>query len=1035
MNNSRSTARVILSLMLAIILTGAVAVTAFGAEKKASLDNEYGQIIPTDSKLEAPKSSYSFTGDSTILYFMSISTGAENAHFAIEIFADKNYSQQLLWTTRPYGDEGHKDFKIKWDFKKTPSGTYYGKCYTYVSGDDGNDTIDTDSVRKFKITIDRLSKKKVQLTNISNTQTGVKITWNPIPTAKTYKVYRKADGETKWTNITDLPSNSSSYTDKTVKSGKKYTYSVRAFDGKYKTIPNLKGLSITALSAPKLKSVSATTSNGYAKLTWDKVPGATGYYIYRKGGKLNNSQWEKIATIKSGKTVSYVDKKATSTSWCYTYTVKAYNKTTVSAYDKTGLSFNYLKAPTLKSTSITASGIKITWSYSDSDATHYWVYRKSGDSWVKLGKATGKSFTDTTAKSGKTYTYTVKAASKTNVGAYNTKGISSKFLSVPKLTGFTFDSSKRAKITWEKVSGATGYQIFRKTATNKDWVKIAETTSGKTTTYYDSVKKTPGEKYIYTVRAINGKYRSYYVTSGIQRVFLTTPTIKLANAATDTEDLGIKVSWNKIKNATYYKVYRKAPGATSYKTIASKVTTTSFYDTNVESGKAYSYRVEAFCTNGQSRTNTVSITAVQAPTLTGTAATADGVTITWNAVDGAESYYIYRKTPTGKWSVIGSYALNTYTDDSPEALTGKYYYTVSAESNGFKSGYNTKGIAAFASITDFTAQLTVNEETGYPCIALNWAYDDICESVEIIRTVNGEDETSLGIFTKENLENEYIDYNIEMGNTYAYTAKAIAETKVSTEMSASVEYPYPPIDAVEVNAESFYSPEDFYITVSWSLNDLAENYEVYRRSSKDDKWEKIASFTAEEVSLSGAVYKDDTVDTETDYYYTVKAVRADRDSLYNEEGAYVKILLPLEPVTGIIAKYSSRIEVLEDGKDTETYGAKIEWEKTAFAETYYVLRKTADTDWVELAQITADGEMNYFDTTIEQGVEYIYTIKVVAEGRPDAINTEGVTFIFPLPEDNEPETPEVNDPVTPEGTDSEKPEGNESKTPEGENNI
>ena len=55
------------------------------------------------------------------------------------------------------------------------------------------------------------------------------------------------------------------------------------------------------------------------KVTWKKVTGATGYYIYRNGSK--------IKTITSGSTLTYKDTKANTNGTRYTYKVVAYNKT------------------------------------------------------------------------------------------------------------------------------------------------------------------------------------------------------------------------------------------------------------------------------------------------------------------------------------------------------------------------------------------------------------------------------------------------------------------------------------------------------------------------------------------------------------------------------------------------------------------------------------------------------------------------------------------------------------------------------------
>lgn len=90
------------------------------------------------------------------------------------------------------------------------------------------------------------------------------------------------------------------------------------------------------LATPKLKSASSAGYNSIT-LTWSKVSGAGGYYVYRKN---SSGKWERISTVKSGKTVTYKDTKLTAGK-TYTYTVRAYKKVNgkivKSSYVKTGI--------------------------------------------------------------------------------------------------------------------------------------------------------------------------------------------------------------------------------------------------------------------------------------------------------------------------------------------------------------------------------------------------------------------------------------------------------------------------------------------------------------------------------------------------------------------------------------------------------------------------------------------------------------------------------------------------------------------------
>ena len=65
---------------------------------------------------------------------------------------------------------------------------------------------------------------------------------------------------------------------------------------------------------------------------------------------------------------------------------------------------------------------------------------------------------------------------------------------------------KQAKITWKKVAGSTGYEVYMSTSKNGSYKKIKTATSKSTS--YSKTKLTKGKKYFFKVKAyskINGK--------------------------------------------------------------------------------------------------------------------------------------------------------------------------------------------------------------------------------------------------------------------------------------------------------------------------------------------------------------------------------------------------------------------------------------------------------------------------------------------------------------------------------------------------
>ena len=138
------------------------------------------------------------------------------------------------------------------------------------------------------------------------------------------------------------------------------------------------------------------------------------------------------------------------------------------------------------------------------NADGYRVYVKENGKWKTVGDTKSTSYVHKNLKTGKSYTYTVKAYKKTADGTvwsfYNKKGITGKtVLKAPKLRRVKRNSAKKATLTWNKVDGANGYVVYRKT-NNGSWKAVKRITKGNVTSFTDT-RLSKGKKYTYTVRA------------------------------------------------------------------------------------------------------------------------------------------------------------------------------------------------------------------------------------------------------------------------------------------------------------------------------------------------------------------------------------------------------------------------------------------------------------------------------------------------------------------------------------------------------
>ena len=169
---------------------------------------------------------------------------------------------------------------------------------------------------------------KTPSVSVKNITTGVYVSWGKVSGAKSYEVYRKAGSASSWTKI--ATTKNASYTDKNVKSGTSYKYTIRAIGSSAKSkYGSTAYKTIKFLAAPKLESIKSTKSG--VTIYWDDVKGASKYLVYRKTG---SGEYELIKTVSGGSTVKYLDKTAKKGK-TYTYKVYAGYSSYKSSYKST----------------------------------------------------------------------------------------------------------------------------------------------------------------------------------------------------------------------------------------------------------------------------------------------------------------------------------------------------------------------------------------------------------------------------------------------------------------------------------------------------------------------------------------------------------------------------------------------------------------------------------------------------------------------------------------------------------------------------
>ena len=161
-------------------------------------------------------------------------------------------------------------------------------------------------------------KKVTGLKVKSYTSTTVKLSWNSVEGADSYKVYYSTDGK-KWTKV---KASKNTATIKKLKSGTQYRFKVRAFAGKYYGTASSVVKKTTKVKKVTVSSVKSA-KKAQATVSWKKVTNANGYVVEYSTSKKFTKKTTKKVTIKKGKTTKTTLKKLKSGKKYYVR-VKAY---------------------------------------------------------------------------------------------------------------------------------------------------------------------------------------------------------------------------------------------------------------------------------------------------------------------------------------------------------------------------------------------------------------------------------------------------------------------------------------------------------------------------------------------------------------------------------------------------------------------------------------------------------------------------------------------------------------------------------------
>ena len=256
--------------------------------------------------------------------------------------------------------------------------------------------------------------------------------------------------------------------------------------------------------------------------------------------------------------------------------------------------------------SVNYNTVNVTWK-SVNGAEGYQVYRKTaGGSYKEIAAVSGRETTayrDTGLTTGTAYTYTVRAVytlgGEKQLGDYVKSGITGK--AMPEKTVISKVQSwgsQTLKLTWEKVSGASGYQIYHRTSQNGPWKYVTQIADGNTTSYmhYNLIC---GNTYDYVVRAYRTVKNTKYIGANSDILSGKPVPAQVKNVTVrKASSTSLKISWSKVNGASGYQIYRRNPETGKYQFVTQlgNGNTAAYTEKGLKKGITYTYVVRAYRT-------------------------------------------------------------------------------------------------------------------------------------------------------------------------------------------------------------------------------------------------------------------------------------------------------------------------------------------------------------------------------------------------------------------------------------------------------
>ena len=449
------------------------------------------------------------------------------------------------------------------------------------------------------------------------------------------------------------------------------------------------------------------------------------------------------------------------------------------------------------------------------------------------------------------------------------------------------------------------------------------------------------------------------------------PDAPEAPTITKNGSTSIALEWTAVDGADGYAVQRGFSANGAFE-IVKDTTELSFTDTDIELGHEYHYKILAYKTvNGEKYYSAWSprryadmglpTAPVKPKGLTAVGGNAQ-VTLSWSAMDDAAYVELHQATsadgPFTKVATFSASSAGSVRTNLADETT--YYYKLRAynSKNGQKAYSSYSDVVSATTLMGLSAPTVTVSKNAYNSLLVSWTAVEDATYYELYRSTNANSGfKKLGTYTDTTFSK--VSTSLTTGTTYYYKVRGYCwRTGVRQYGEFSkVKSNAPTLTAPAVNvAKNTYNS----LKVTWTEVPGATYYELYRSTSADSGFKKLATFDGETFSKISS-----SLSTGTKYYYRVRAYRWAGGVQQYSPYSTVKSNTPtLTAPTGVKA-------VTGTTKGT----VNVSWSKTAGASFYQVYRSVNGKDSWRLLGVYAEDDLSMISKKLGSGTTYYYRVR------------------------------------------------------------